>query len=84
MCVNSKHGEDLVQKVQRDVGAALAFEHVPMGGVQKWAQPIRPLVKVLFSISIDDRNGMSWWDIVERKQSQADVSFHSAFIAFSY
>ena len=80
MRINLGYGEGLLQKVQHDIGAILAFEHVPLGSVQKWIQPNGPLFEALFSVSIDDDRSSGIWDVVESKQPQADVSVSNPFI----
>ncbi|KAL5529265.1 hypothetical protein ACEPAG_5250 [Sanghuangporus baumii] len=70
--VNTELGAELLQKVQNDIGAVLAFEHIPLSRVQTWVKPGRPLFEVLFSVSIDEENTAEIWDILESKQPQAD------------
>ncbi|EJD05778.1 uncharacterized protein FOMMEDRAFT_119062 [Fomitiporia mediterranea MF3/22] len=70
--INANLGADLLQTVQRNIGAVLAYEHVPLSRVQSWVQPGRALFEVLFSVSVNDAEPTRLYDVVESRQPHAD------------
>ena len=72
--VNLAEREDLVQRIQNDIGSMLPYEHVALSKVQHWVQPGKNLFDTLFSVLFKDEYQGTVWDIVQSTQPQADVS----------
>ncbi|KAG1753411.1 hypothetical protein EDB19DRAFT_828730 [Suillus lakei] len=71
MRVNLKN-PDCLRKVQDDIIAAIPFENVPLGQVQKWVRPGAGLFDILFSVTHKDRTAYELFDVVRSELPQPD------------
>lgn len=74
MRVNFLSPGDVLQIVQSTISSVVELEHVPLGKVQSWVRPGKPLFETLFSVSMKDTTQSAIWDVVESEPPQADVS----------
>ncbi|KAG0707677.1 hypothetical protein DFH29DRAFT_1053034 [Suillus ampliporus] len=63
---------DCLRKVQEDIIAAIPFENVPLGQVQKWVRPGAALFDILFSVTHKDDIAYELFDIVRSELPQPD------------
>ncbi|KAG5652249.1 NRPS protein [Sphagnurus paluster] len=64
--------DDVLQQVQLGVSAMVAVEHVPLGKLQGWIRPGKPLFDLLFSVSVKPEMSSDIWEIVESQLPEAD------------
>ncbi|KAF5380902.1 hypothetical protein D9615_004009 [Tricholomella constricta] len=72
--VNFKSSGDVLQNVQYGASAMVDVEHVPLGKVQNWVRPGKPLFDLLFSVSIKADIVSEVWDVVESQPPEADYA----------
>lgn len=65
---------DCLRQVQDDIIAAIPFENVPLGQVQKWVRPGAGLFDILFSVTHKDQTAYEIFDVVRSELPQPDVS----------
>lgn len=63
---------DCLRKVQDDIIAAIPFENVPLGQVQKWVRPGAGLFDILFSVTHKDQTPYELFDVVRSELPQPD------------
>ncbi|KAG2158199.1 uncharacterized protein EDB93DRAFT_1077366 [Suillus bovinus] len=63
---------DCLRKVQDDIIAAIPFENVPLGQVQKWVRPGAGLFDILFSVRPEDQPAYELFDVVRSELPQPD------------
>lgn len=63
---------DCLRKVQDDIIAAIPFENVPLGQVQKWVRPGAGLFDILFSVTHKDQTAHEIFDVVRSELPQPD------------
>lgn len=63
---------DCLRKVQDDIIAAIPFENVSLGQVQKWVRPGAGLFDILFSVTHKDEPAYELFDVVRSELPQPD------------
>lgn len=63
-----------LQDVQNSISSSIEYEHVPLGKVQSWVRPGKPLFEILFSLSVNNSPQSTLWDVIESEPPEADVS----------
>lgn len=63
---------DCLRKVQDDIIAAIPFENVSLGQVQKWVRPGAGLFDILFSVTHKDQSAYEIFDVVRSELPQPD------------
>ncbi|KAG2349803.1 hypothetical protein BDR05DRAFT_923562 [Suillus weaverae] len=63
---------DCLRQVQDDIIAAIPFENVPLGQVQKWVRPGAGLFDILFSVTHKDQTAYELFDVVRSELPQPD------------
>ncbi|KAG1756694.1 uncharacterized protein EDB91DRAFT_31035 [Suillus paluster] len=63
---------DCLRKVQDDIIAAIPFENVSLGQVQKWVRPGAALFDILFSVTHKDKIAYELFDVVRSELPQPD------------
>ncbi|KAF9564589.1 peptide synthetase [Agrocybe pediades] len=58
--------------VQSAISQSIEYEHVPLGKLQSWIRPGKPLFEVLFSLSVNETRPSTLWDIIESEPPKAD------------
>lgn len=80
--------EGYLQRVQADISAAVAFEHIPLSHVQKWLPPGTAPFDTLFAVTVKDDTHYEVWDILGSELPEPDVraiplKLRSTFDGFS-
>ncbi|KAJ3563111.1 hypothetical protein NP233_g9148 [Leucocoprinus birnbaumii] len=63
---------NLLQTVQNWISGTVEHEHVPLGKVQNWVRPGKPLFDTLFSVSLKDDKPSEIWNVIESNPPRAD------------
>lgn len=72
--VNFDNPEISLQTIQQGISSVVEYEHLPLGKVQTWVRPGRPLFDILFSLSVDESPSNDLWNVIESEPPKADVS----------
>ncbi|KJA27343.1 hypothetical protein HYPSUDRAFT_63026 [Hypholoma sublateritium FD-334 SS-4] len=70
--VNFDNLETSLQTIQQGISSIVEFEHLPLGKVQTWVRPGRPLFDILFSLSVDKSSSNDLWNVIESEPPKAD------------
>ncbi|TDL27310.1 hypothetical protein BD410DRAFT_714619 [Rickenella mellea] len=63
---------NVLRKIHEFMADVIPFEHVPLSKVQGWLQPGETLFETLFSVSWQENETSSLWDVISSTQPQAD------------
>ncbi|KAG8217719.1 hypothetical protein J3R82DRAFT_5877 [Butyriboletus roseoflavus] len=64
--------EGYLQRVQADISAAVAFEHISLSHVQKWLPPGTAPFDTLFAVTVKDDTHYEVWDILRSELPEPD------------
>ncbi|KAI6132186.1 hypothetical protein EDD16DRAFT_1468633 [Pisolithus croceorrhizus] len=64
--------EDCLHRIQEDISAAVAFEHLPLSQVQSWIRPGYPLIDTLFAVTMKDETIFEAWHVLHSDLSRPD------------
>lgn len=56
--------ENCLRRIQEDISAAVAFEHVPLSKVQNWIRPGYSLIDTLFAVTVKDETNFKAWHVL--------------------
>ncbi len=73
--VNFERPEISLQTIQQGISSIVEYEHLPLGKVQTWVRPGRPLFDILFSLSVDESSSNDLWKVIESEPPKADVRY---------
>lgn len=64
--------EDCLRRIQEDISAAIAFEHLPLSKVQSWIRPGYPIIDTLFAVTMKDETNFEAWHVLHSDLSRPD------------
>ncbi|KAI6045753.1 hypothetical protein EDC04DRAFT_3104410 [Pisolithus marmoratus] len=64
--------EDCLRRIQEDISATVAFEHLSLSKIQSWIRPGYQLVDTLFAVTVKDETSFEAWHVLHSDLSRPD------------